>query len=263
MGLFGSSKEKTNTKGASSKKAVEAEKVTETVLNINKYNYFKDAIGRRIQLTAFFHMLKIDMGDQVCAEMSVGDDHFYIPFSFNLYEEICIAKTYMVDNWYVDVELAEGNVNLVEIFFDEVKIKGNPEFIQYVTKVFLEAISFTSDFSILQWDFTNCAAWQWEKFKKLEYQKCIEAGDSIFLNGSITVYPFDESEIIIYNETDFKTTSISNMEYIVMRSNVKDKSDMVILIDNTRKKILGTGFDPFEETELNEIFNPSSIISDL
>ena len=93
-------------------------------------------------------------------------------------------------------------------------------------------------------------------YNSVFYDGITADGDYIIKNGSIMLYPESESEIIAYNEKDFNSIPIDEVEYVVVRSNIK--SDQMLMIDLKRKKIMGTGFDELESLTLADEFNPSS-----
>jgi len=253
MALFNKKKPQENKAAESDEKITTTGKVNEHIININKYGYNKNEIGRIVQLTAFFHMLKLDLGKDCYSEMiTKKDETLYIPYSFNIYEEIALAKKNMTKSWYLELDAN----NYVEISFDEVKINGTPAFFKIAHKAFEQGEAFTTDLQIYQEDFSTGADWQWNQFKKMQYQKCIAIGDHIFKNGSLTLYPLEEEEIICYNENDFNSYPIEKVEYVVLRSNIENGK--MLLIDNIRKHILGTGFDELESLELADTFNPSA-----
>lgn len=260
LALFGgkkSSQGKPPAKGAG-KKAAE-KKTNETKINVNKHPYIKTELGRRIQLTAFFHMLKLDLGHNAYSEMvkvddAKGDLKIDIPYSFNLYETMCMAKFFMVDNWYIDID----KDNSVDIFFDEIVIRGTPEFTSTVMAAFKAGETFTSDFPLYKYDYKQGAQWQWEKVRQNQYQKCRQIGNRLFKNGSFMVYPLEESEIIVYKESDFRQVGINDVEYVALRSNIQPNK--VLLFDNVRRIVVATGFDEMECLELDDFLNPATFM---
>lgn len=252
MGFLSSKSKQKPQQNKENEQAVD-ERNGEYTININKFGYTKNEAGRAIQLTAFFHMLKLDLGGDNYAEIvTQEDEHLYMPFSFNIFEEICIVKKNKIKSWYI--ELDENNY--MEAFFDEVRIKGSRAFYEIIKKAFEKGESFTSDIPMYYSDFSEGTDWQWNQLKNNLYNKCIKIGDSIIKNGSIMVYPKSESEIIAYNEKDFNSVPIDEVEYVVLRSNIK--TDQMLMVDIERKKIMGTGFDELESLGLADEFNTSS-----
>ena len=175
-----------------------------------------------------------------------GNRWFGIDYHMNLYKGCpfgCIYCDSRCEAYHIDN-------------FDEVRIKGSRAFYEIIKKAFEKGESFTSDIPMYYSDFSEGTDWQWNQLKNNLYNKCIKIGDSIIKNGSIMVYPKSESEIIAYNEKDFNSVPIDEVEYVVLRSNIK--TDQMLMVDIERKKIMGTGFDELESLGLADEFNTSS-----
>lgn len=233
-----------------SKKEAAQSKFPHASININKYNYDKNETGRYSQLSAFFHMLKTDLGQDAYAEFSVKDDSIYIPYSFNLYETSCFALYYKPEIMYL--ELDENNY--VEINFDTVEINGTQEFVNHAKDVFKEAETFKTIINYFTFDFKQFANWLWQKFQGNAYSACMQVGNNIFRNGNFMVYPIEDYEYYVITNEDFHKVPTPAIEYIVIRSNIQ--MDKMLIIDMTRTIAFATGFDELEQLKLADILKP-------
>lgn len=223
-------------------------KIQKKIINVNKYGYNKDDNARIVQLTAFFHILKKELGESCYTEIANAKNVCYIPFSFNLYETIAMAKYYRPLNWYVEVD----EDNYVEIRPDEITISGNLDFINKVDAAFEDGARFTSDVDVFAFNFLNTGnEYMWNHFAEFQYKKAVKIGDSFIKNGSMRLYPDKEKEYFIYGLDDYYGTPKENIEYLTLRSNLQ--YDKVIIIDNKRKVLLAIGLNEIELEEMKEI----------
>lgn len=230
----------------------QSEKTSQSSININKYGYDKNEAGRYSQLAAFFHMLKTDLGQNIYCEFATKEDSIYIPYSFNLYETSVYALKYSPEMMYI--ELDENNY--VEITFDNIDIHGTAEFISKTKQVFKEAETYRTYIEFFEFDFNSYAPWLWQKFLQQAYERCMEIGNDIFKNGNFMVYPIEEFEYYVITKADFQKTSLQNMEYIVIRSNIQ--MDKMLLIDINRKLAFATGFDELEQIRVSDYLKPTA-----
>lgn len=228
-------------------------KIGKYTLNINKYAYSKDTYSRIIQLTAFFHMIKLDLGENTYSELVVPKiGNLYIPYSFNLYETMALTKDYIPESFYVELD----EQNYIEIDIETVIVHGTNDFYQKVKRVFIEAESYHTDISIWTYDVSNYADWLFKKYLADQYDICIQLGNHMIKNGSFCVYPLEELETYVVNKEDYMAIPTSSMEYVVLRSNVE--IDKMVLIDIVRRKIYATGFNELETLTLSDAFKPTA-----
>lgn len=229
------------------------EKFSHFSININKYNYDKNEIGRYSQLAAFFHMLKSDLGQNVYTELSLKDgSSIYIPFSFNLYETSCFATFYKPEVMYIEID----ENNYVEIMFDNVEINGSAELINRAKKVFKEAETYKTYIEYYTFDYSLFANWLWQKFAMNAYDKFMQIGNSIFKNGNFMVYPLEDYEYYVITREDFNKVNSSQIEYVVIRSNMQ--MDKMLIVDFTRTIAFATGFDELEQLKLEDMLKPEA-----
>lgn len=244
MALAPLSKQKNNTTN---------KKFSHISININKYNYDKNNIGRYSQLAAFFHMLKSDLGQNIYTEFSLKDgSSIYIPFSFNLYETSCYATHYSPDVMYIEVD----ENNYVEINFDTIEANGTVDFINLVKKVFKEAEAYRTYIEYYAFDYSLYANWLWQKFSMNGYDKFMEIGNEIFKNGNFMVYPLEDYEYYVITRNDYNTVPSNKIEYVVIRSNIQ--MDKMLIVDFTRTIAFATGFDELEQLKLEDILKPEA-----
>jgi hypothetical protein len=230
----------------------QTEKFSSASININKYAYDKNEVGRYSQLAAFFHMLKSDLGQNTYCEFALKDGSIYIPYSFNLYETSVYATHFYPEMMYIEID----QDNYVEITFDTIEIHGTPELISLAKKVFKEAESFRTIIPYYSFDYKTYANWLWQKFLQSAYEKCMEIGNQIFKNGNFMVYPVEEYEYYVITKEDFNKTPINNMDYIVIRSNIQ--MEKMLIIDIARGISFATGFDELEQLKLADFLKPSA-----
>ena len=220
-------------------------------INVNKRAFTKEKF-RQLQLTAYFHYLKLEFNGNAFTEIEAENKPYYIPYSFTLNETMAIVIQHGMKMLYV--ELDENRY--IEIKFDTITVHGTEKLFNKCKEMLKYAEMYAVAPSIFHFDFTDFAEWKWQKYLNDQFDNCMKIGNKIFGNGYIMVHPFedDEEEVITYNDFDkFK----GNIEYIVIRSNIQD--DKVLLIDNSAKEVLGTGFDELERIELTEILRGEDI----
>lgn len=235
-------------------KASEAQdKVGKYTLNINKYAYSKDTFERIIQLTAFFHMIKLDLGENTYCELIIPKiGNLYIPYTFNLYETMALTKDYIPETLYVELD----EENYIEINIESIVIHGTNDFYNKVKKVFIEAESYHTDISVWTFDVSTYADWLFKKYLQDQYTICIELGNHMIQNGSFCVYPLEDMEVYVVNKEDYDTIPLDSMEYVCLRSNIE--MDKMVLIDIVRKKVYATGFNELETLTLADAFKPTA-----
>lgn len=229
-----------------------AAKTETSTININKYSYSKDKTPRYAQLSAYFHMLKSDLGDTVYAEFIANRIPFYMPYSFNIYETMCYAIQFKPDVMYVEKDAD----NYIEITFDEVTINGTSSFIKRARDIFFMAESFKSIFGYYLFDFGKFADWLFKKFKAGLYDTCIAIGNEFIRNGSLKIYPLEEGEYFAVTKEDFEATPLNQVEYIVLRSNIQ--MDKMICIDLQRNIVMATGLDELEKLKIEDMLKPEA-----
>lgn len=214
-------------------------------ININRRAFTKEKF-RQVQLTAYFHYLKLEFNGEAFTEIESENKRYYIPYSFTMYETIAIVMKHGMKMLYL--ELDENRY--VEINFDTITIHGKEKMYNICKDLLKFAEQYTIPPVIFQFDYTTSADWLWKKFLNNQFEICMNIGNAIFKNGYIMVHPLEEDEAEVITALDFKKYK-GNIEYIVIRSNIQD--DKVLFIDNTTKEILGTGFDELEQLTLNEM----------
>ena len=226
------------------------QKTSKKIIEINKYSYDKTDEGRRIQLTAFFHMLKLRLGDDAYTEMTSTKKVCYIPFSFNIYETIAMAKYLRPLTWYV--ELDENNY--AEIRSEEITVNGTKDFLKTVSDAFTDGESYTSDYDVFLHDFAKAGNnWTWNNFTKNIYERILGIGNTFLKNGNVMIYPVEdveEDEFHIYDKAGFTRLPLTSIEYIALRSNIENGK--MVLIDCLRNTVLATGFNELEKEELKD-----------
>lgn len=224
-----------------------SEKILQKKIDVNRYNYDKETMGRIVQLTAFFHMLKLDIGEDAFTEMASSKTTIFVPYSFNLYETLALAKYFRPINWYVELDTN----NYAEIRQDEITIKGTKEFIRIVSDAFRKGESYSSDYNIFFYNFEERGnQWAWNTFTKDCYERLVRIGDFFIKNGNMMVYPTEEFEYLVFQESDFNRVDKTEMEYIILRSNIEKDRDRTILLDLKHKVMLATALNELEEEEI-------------
>lgn len=214
-------------------------------INVNRRAFTKERF-REVQLTAYFHYLKLEFNGHAFAEIEAENKRYYIPYSFTLNETVAIVMQHGMKMLYL--ELDENRY--IEINFDTIIIHGTEKLYNKCKDMLPFAEQYLIPPTIFQFDFTNNAEWLWQKYLNTQFENCMKIGNQLFGNGYIMVHPFedDEDEVITYQ--DYQKYK-GKIEYVVIRSNIQD--DKILFIDNTTKEVLGTGFDELERLELAEI----------
>ena len=214
-------------------------------INVNKRAFTKEKF-RQLQLTAYFHYLKLELNGNAYTEIDAENKPYYIPFSFTLNETMAIVIQHGMKMLYL--ELDENRY--IEITFDTITVHGTEKLFNKCKEMLKYAEMYQVAPSIFHLTFMDNAEWKWQKYLTDQFDICMKIGNKLFGNGYIMLHPKeeDEVEILSYNDFDHYKDSI---EYIVIRSNIQE--DKVLLFDNDSKEVLGTGFDELERVELTEI----------
>ncbi len=225
--------------------------ISKISININKFGYFKSEAERYCQLSAFFHMLKTDLGISTFSALINADgSEVYIPYTFNIYETTCYSLKYHPSVMYLE----EDEENFVEIGFDEVRIQGTAEFIQKAKDVFAEAESYKTIITPFEHSYEETTKWMYNKMMQEAYDRFVKIGNAVIKNGSFMIYPKELDERFITTKQEFDRFGMDELQYVVLRSN--KQMDKMILFDTQRKLILATGMDELEKTTLLDVLKP-------
>lgn len=221
-------------------------------ININNpsHRYDKTQKGRLSQLTAFFHMLKMDVGDESFSSMTKDGDEIYIPYSFNLQETMCLCLHHIPDMMYIELD----EENYIEIGFDSIKISGTPDFMSLARTSFKKAENYGTILGFFTYNYSETVPAKYKAMIINIYDKCISLGNEMLKNGSFKIYPMSSPEKYIESEDDWSTVSVNDIEYILLRSNLE--SDKVIFLDLKRKLSFSAGMDALEESFLSDLLKP-------
>lgn len=88
------------------------------------------------------------------------------------------------------------------------------------------------------------------------YDKFMQIGNSIFKNGNFMVYPLEDYEYYVITREDFNKVNSSQIEYVVIRSNMQ--MDKMLIVDFTRTIAFATGFDELEQLKLEDMLKPEA-----
>ena len=214
-------------------------------IKLNKHAFTKENF-RMLQLTAYFHYLKLEFNGEAFSEIEAENKRYYIPYSFTLNETVAIVMTHGMKMLYL--ELSEDEY--IEIHFDDVVINGTEELYNKCKDMLSFAEMYQVPPTIFVYSFTNNADWLWKKYLNNQFENCMRIGNETFGNGYILVHPLEDDEAEVITQADYNKYR-GNIEYVVIRSNIQD--DKVLFIDNTTKEVIGTGFDELEKITITEI----------
>lgn len=214
-------------------------------INVNRKAFTKENF-RMLQLTAYFHYLKIKLNGTAFSEIESEKNRYYIPFSFTLNETLAIVKNHGMKMLYLEVD----ENNYIEISFDTIAITGTEDLISMCKETISLAEQFKEAPGFYYHNMAESAEWLWNKYMNSQFENCMEIGNMLFGNGYIMIYPteYEETEVIYSDEFYAYKGQI---EYVLIRSNVEENK--FLLIDNITKEVFGGGFDSLEEAELSGI----------
>ncbi len=216
-------------------------------INLNKTALTKENF-RQIQLAAYFHYLKLELGGEVFSEIEAENNRYYIPFSFTINETVEIVMMHGMKMLYL--ELDENQY--VEIRFDTITISGTDDLYNECKTLLKYAEQYVIPPDLFYLDLSKNADWLWNKYLTTQFESCMMIGNKLIKNGCFIIYPLEDDETEIVNAEDFNKYK-NQIEYIAIRSFLDENK--TIVIDNVTKEIFATNLDELEKVELSEFFH--------
>lgn len=215
------------------------------VIDLNKEGFDLDDY-RKIQLIAYFHMLKMNFKGETFNQLSSDEENIYIPYTFSLDEEIALVSIHGMKMLYIEFTEEE----YIEITFDEIRIVIEDEEIRNNCINILHlvhAYDLIPAFDVSK--FTN-EKMRWQRILLNEYSFAMGLGEKFIKNGYILCYPTSGDAFVVNKKEELDEVR-GNIEYLAIRSNIYEERS--ILFSHQFQEVIMLGFFPKEMEEIKSI----------
>lgn len=214
-------------------------------VNLNKEGFDMDDY-RLLQLTAYFHMLKIMFKGDTFNALYTEEEKIYIPYTFTLDETIAIISIHGMKMLYIEFSEDE----YIEITFDEIKFVLEKE-IYTQCKNILELLKYFDDVpNVYNLKFEDNRKLEWQRLLNNEYEYAMKIGEEFIKNGHILCYPVSGEAFVATNQKQIVEQK-GKIEYLAIRSNVFNNRSIMFL--HQTKEVIGVGLFPGQEEKLEKI----------
>ena len=193
------------------------------VINLNREGFDMDDF-RKIQLVAYFHLLKLNFRGSTFNQISGEEENIYIPYTFSLDEELAIVTLHGMKMLYLELSESE----YIEITFDQVRISlEDDEMCQTCARMLdlVRVYDLVSDIAHI--DFMHNQL-EWKRILLNEYDFAMQIGETFIKNGYMMCYP-SSGEAFVVNSSKEMLPVKGQVEYFAIRSNVYDNRSILFL----------------------------------
>lgn len=214
------------------------------VIDLNKEGFDLDDY-RKVQLIAYFHLLKLNFQGTTFNQISGDEEHMYIPYTFTLEEELALVSIHGMKLLYIEISEEE----YIEIDFDQIRIVLEDE---ELVKTCIDMLRLVFAYDLVpEVDFLDFAEHklEWQRVIAFEYKTAMKIGEEFIKNGYIICYPVEGDAFIVNSENELKAAK-GKIEYLAIRSNVYENRS--VLLCHQFQQAIMLGFFEHESEEIKK-----------
>lgn len=214
-------------------------------VNLNKEGFDMDDY-RLLQLTAYFHMLKVMFKGDTFNELYTEEEKIYIPYTFTLDETIALISIHGMKMLYIEFSEDE----YIEITFDTIKYALDNEIYKQCKNILDLLKYYDSIPNVFNLQFENNLKLEWQRLLNNEYEYALKIGEEFIKNGYVMCYPISGEAFVVKNSKELNEVK-GKIEYLAVRSNIFNNRS--VLFVHQTKEVIGLGLFPDQEEKLHNI----------